>query len=169
MSHDPRNTPTPERPQLPADYGVPATADGLLPWDHARAQLARATTYWIGSTRPDGRPYTTPIWGAVVDDTFYFEGGPETRRGRNLAANPALVVHVESGPKIVILEGTAERIAPDPALAAQLVEAFAAKYDGYRPDPAGWEGGGLRRVRPRVASAWNTFPQSATRYRFADD
>jgi nitroimidazol reductase NimA-like FMN-containing flavoprotein (pyridoxamine 5'-phosphate oxidase superfamily) len=173
MSEQRRSIPTLDRPQMPQGYGVPDNDEGLLPWEHAREQLARALTYWIGSTRPDGRPHAMPIWGAVVDDTVYFEGSPETRRGRNLAANPAVVVHIENGPEVVILEGTAEMVtALDPALSARLVDAFAAKYEasfGYRPDPAQWEGGGLYAVRAQVGFAWNTFPATTTRYRFGKD
>ncbi len=162
-----------DRPRMPEGYGVPASGEGMLPWRHASERLAGALNYWIGTTRPDGRPHAVPVWGVWVDDTFYFEGGPDTRRGRNLAANPAVVVHIESGDDIVILEGTAEELAgPDPALAARIADAFAAKYApkyGYRPDPAGWNGGGLYAVRPRAAFAWNEFPKTATRYRFGDD
>ena len=164
--------PAPDRPRMPAGYGVPASDEGMLPWSHASELLGSALIYWIGSTRPDGRPHAMPLWGAWVDETFYFEGGRDTRRGRNLAANPAVVVHVERGDDIVILEGTAEEIAgPDPALAARLVDAFAAKYHaryGYRPEPEQWREGGLYTVRPRVAFAWNAFPQTTTRYRFGD-
>ena len=117
MGERPQAAPTLDRPQMPAGYGIPDNAEGMLPWAHARDQLAQAPIYWIGSTRPDGRPHAMPIWGAVVDDTVYFEGSPETRRGRNLAANPAVVVHIENGPEVVILEGVAEEVATlDPAL-----------------------------------------------------
>ncbi len=158
------------RPWMPKGYGVPDDEAGMLPWSYAGERLAGALTYWVGTTRPDGRPHAMPIWGAWVDDTFYFEGGPDTRRGRNLAANPAVVVHIESGEDIVILEGTAEAITtPDPALAARVADAFAAKYlpkFGYRPDPESWNQGGLYAVRPRVVFAWNEFPKTATRYLF---
>ena len=173
MSERPQLNPTVDRPQMPKGYGVPTDDKELLPWSHARDQLARAMTYWLGTTRPDGRPHAMPIWGAVVDDIVYFEGSPETRRGRNLAANPAIVVHIENGPEVVILEGTVETITNvDPALAERLVEAFAAKYEAsfnYRPDPAQWERGGLYAVRPSVAFAWNSFPATTTRYRFGNE
>src|SRR5262245_32938031 len=112
-----------DRAQMPEGYGVPKSDEGLLPWSWAQQRLEQALVYWVRSVRPDGRPHATPIWGVWVDDQFYFEGGPDTRRGRNLAANPAVGVRLERGDDVVIVEGTAEEIAhPDPALAATLVE-----------------------------------------------
>lgn len=111
-----------------------------------------AINYWIGTTRPDGRPHAVPVWGVWLDEDFYFEGGPDTRRGRNLAANPAVGIHVERGDEVAILEGTVEQIAgPDQALADNLVEAFDAKYGpkyNYHPKPDQWQEGGLYLVHP---------------------
>jgi hypothetical protein len=160
-----------DRARMPEGYGVPKSDAGLLPWSWAQERLEQALLYWVMTVRPDGRPHATPIWGAWVEDRFYFEGGPDTRRGRNLAANPAVGVHIERGDDVVIIEGMAEEITrPDPALAARLVAAFGAKYEpkyNYRPDPALWDGGGLYVVRPRVVLAWGEFPRTVTRWRFA--
>ena len=171
-SHHSGSAPVADRPYMPEGYGVPATTEGMLPWSHVSERMTNALNYWIGTTRPDGRPHAVPVWGAWVDETFYFEGGHDTRRGRNLAVNPAVVVHIEIGADIVILEGVAEQIVgPEPGLAARLAEAFAAKYGetfDYRPAPDAWDQGGLYVVRPRVALAWNEFPKSATRWKFTD-
>jgi nitroimidazol reductase NimA-like FMN-containing flavoprotein (pyridoxamine 5'-phosphate oxidase superfamily) len=111
-----------------------------------------------------------PLWGVWVGERFYFEGGPDTRRGRNLAANSAVVVHIERGDDVVILEGTAEHITdPDRSLAERLAEAFGAKYGpkyNYYPKPEGWDGGGLYIVHPSVVFAWTKFPEDCTRWRF---
>ena len=103
-----------------------------------------------------------PIWGAWVDNSFFFEGSPETRRGRNLAANPAVVVHIEQGNLAVIVEGRAEVLpALDPALFTRIVDSFAARYQ-YRPE----SGEGMYVVRPQVVLAWDEFPASATKWTF---
>ncbi len=158
------------RPQMPEGYGVPTSSEGMLPWSHADGVLERALNYWISTTRPDGRPHAVPVWGVWLDGTFYFEGGPDTRRGRNLAANPAVAVHVESGDDVVILEGTAQETAdPDPVLAVRLAAGFGAKYMpryNYKPEPDSWKEGGLYVVRPQVVLAWNTFPTTVTRWVF---
>src|SRR5690349_19543878 len=122
--------PVADRPTMPTGYGVPANTEGMLPWSWATERLAAVYNYWIGTVRPDGRPHATPVWGVWLDDTYYFEGAPDTRRGRNIAANPEVVVHIERDEDIVIVEGRAEEIPdPDVALADRLVEAFAAKYE----------------------------------------
>jgi PPOX class probable F420-dependent enzyme len=154
--------PAPSRPQIEG-YGIPASDEGMLPWRQANEWLERARLYWVATTRPDGRPHATPIWGAWVDETFYFEGGARTRRGRNLAANPAVAVHLERDDAVVLLEGVAEITTPDPATFARIADAFTAKYK-YRPET----GEGMYAVRPRVVLAWRQFPVDATRWRFGE-
>jgi hypothetical protein len=106
-----------------------------------------------------------------VDGRFWFEGGNETVRARNIAGNPAVVVHTERGTDVVIVEGNAERQPPpDPALEARLLAGFA-KYSashGYEADPGNWRSseGGLWAVRPAKVLAWSRFPSDTTRWRF---
>jgi hypothetical protein len=70
------------------------------------------------------------VWGVWIDDTFFFDGSPQTRRGRNLAANPAVTVHLESGSDVVILQGEAIQIhGIESQLAQRLSDAaYTAKY-----------------------------------------
>ena len=150
------------RPSMPEGYGVPQDDAGLMPWSKAREALEQARLYWVGTTRPDGRPHAVPIWGAWLDDTFFFEGSPETRRGRNLAANPAVVVHIERGDLAVMVEGRAEILhAMEPELFARFADAFAARYS-YRPET----GEGVYAVRPKTVMAWDEFPGSVTKWTF---
>ena len=161
-------TPSADRPCIPG-YGVPTTHEGLLPWSWAESRLRDATLYWISTTRPDGRPHVAPVWAVWVDGLIVFESGPNSRRSRNIAANPAASVHIQSGDDVVIVEGVAETIdRPDPAFAARLLEAFA-KYNGYgyQYNPANWQNGGLYIVRPRKVMGWARFDiQDATRWIF---
>jgi len=123
--------PTSDRPRLPDGYGVPADNEGLLPWSWAVERLRNADNYWFSTTRPDGRPHAMPAWGAWLDGLLYFEGSPQTRRARNLALNPALTVHLESGTEVLILEGEAHDVVkPERALAERLAADFTAKYSG---------------------------------------
>ena len=161
--------PATSRPHIPG-YGIPEGREGMLEWGWAEERLTRAPTYWVATMRPDGRPHATPVWGAWVEGALHFEGGAHTRRGRNLAANPAVAVHVERGDEVVILEGVAKEIAaPEPGLASRLVAAYDAKYHpryGYRADPDNWRTGGLYVVRATVAFGWARFPEDATRWHF---
>jgi nitroimidazol reductase NimA-like FMN-containing flavoprotein (pyridoxamine 5'-phosphate oxidase superfamily) len=163
--------PSATRPVMPAGYGVPETHDGLLEWSWAVERLEPAATYWFATTRPDSRPHTMPAWGVWLEDALYFEGSPATRRARNLAGNPSVAVHLESGEEVVILEGRAEDAAgPERALAERLAAAFGAKYGDtkwhYRPTPEQWDRGGLWVLRPEVAFGWSDFPRDVTRWRF---
>jgi hypothetical protein len=125
----------------------------FLPWSHAEERLIAARRYWLATTRPDGRPHVTPVWGVWVDGALYIDGPPITTWGRNLKANPALSVHLESGEDVVILEGEIEDLTTDPALGSRIVEAWDAKYGRLTPDPAGQ---GIFRLRPRTARAWSS-------------
>ena len=94
--------------------------------------------------------------------TLYFGGGPRTRWSRNLAANPRVAVHLESGDDVVILEGEVDRIDdPQQPLLAEIDDAYEEKYD-MRHGPPVWV------LRPRVVLAWSEFPTNATRWRFED-
>lgn len=163
--HEPRI----ERPQTEAGYGIPRSLEGTLPWTWARALLESSKTYWVATTRPDGRPHAMPIWGAWVDEAFWMEGGAQTRRARNIALNPAAVVHLERGDDVVIVEGLAERVHDlDPALVERLRSGFA-KYRAshqYEPDPRDWAGGAIWRISPSIAFGWSAYPTDATRWRF---
>ncbi len=170
MSKQQQTEPRAGRARMPKTYGVPESEEGTLPWSWAVERLESTINYWVGTTRPDGRPHAVPVWGVWLDGDFYFEGGRDTQRGSNLAANPAVAVHIERGDDIVILEGTAaEIVGPDEPLASRLVDAFAAKYEpkyGYRPSAEHWREGELYVVRRAVVLGWHEFPSTATRWRF---
>lgn len=134
--------------------------------------MQAALNYWIATVDLQNWPHVTPVWGVWVDETFYFDGSPATRRGRNLAANPNLVVHLENGTQVVILQGQARMLrgSDNRPLAEKLAQTYTAKYAGlgYSPSPDTWDQGGLYVVQPRVVLAWTKFPQDATRWTFSD-
>jgi PPOX class probable F420-dependent enzyme len=136
-----------------------------LAWDWARRRLVTAHNYWISTTRPDGRPHAMPIWGLWIDETFLFSTARRSRKARNLARDPRLIVHLESGDQTVILEGRAREIT-DRALLDRYATTYHSKYR-YRPDPAD-RAQVTYGVRPARAYAWRErdFPASATRWRF---
>ncbi len=163
--------PSADRPEFPTGYGVPPTTDGVLMWQAVESELVAARHYWLASTRPDGRPHVVPRWGVWVDDRFYYDGAPTTRHSRNVERNPAAVLHLESGSRVVIVEGSSYASHADPAgLGLRLSAAFGKYHDqDYRPEADAWagpDGGGLRVLVPRTALAWFTFPADATRFRF---
>ena len=116
-------TPTAASPVL---YGAPAPPGDLLPWSWAQQQLVAARNYWIATTRPDGRPHCRPVWGVWLADGFWFSTGSLARH--NLAANPQITVHLESGDQVVIVEGVAAAVTGAGRLQAFLA-AYNPKYD----------------------------------------
>ena len=160
-----------ERPTAPS-YGIPDDLAGTRSWSWAEGQLAAAETYWVATTRPDGRPHLMPVWGAWHAGRLWFEGGAGARRARNLAIQPAITVAIHLPVDgAVVVEGTATRhLGVAPALADALASAFA-KYAapprGYRVNPAAWSdpAGGLWMVTPRIVFGWTDFPADATRWR----
>ena len=136
----------------PVGYAFPTDAADLLDWAHAERRLEQAHSYWLATTSPNGRPHVTPLWGVWMDGALYFDGHPQTRWARNIAANPAVCVHLESGDDVVILDGLAEDVTTDEALGRRIIAAWMAKYGRLAPDPAG---SGMCRMRPRVGRGWS--------------
>jgi PPOX class probable F420-dependent enzyme len=153
------------RPSFPASYGIRGEEAGLLPWSWPKERLERSRNYWLATTRPDGRPHAMPVWGLWFEDTFYFSTSRESRKARNLAANPSVVIHLESGDEAVIVEGSAE-IVTDTRLFERLGESYSVKYELEIRFAAGE----LIAVRPRVVYAWleRDYPGTATRFSFDD-
>jgi len=134
-----------------------------FPWSRVEEVLASVRNYWIGSTRPDGRSHAAPVWGVWLDGVLYFSTGKESRKARNLASNPATVVHIEGAKgEVVILEGAAEEIS-EPSLLKSVWEAYNAKYE--------WnvEGYPFYVVRPNVVFSFEEqLGDTATRWTFSD-
>lgn len=168
------NTPRVDRPQFPDGYGIPTSLEGLLPWEHASQRLQAALIYWVGTVRPNGRPHTSPIWGVWLENKLYFDGSAMARRSQNIAQNPAVAIHIESGgdgKEVVMLEGDAFRVLGvdfDLDYRKRLSAAYIAKYgdEGYKPEPDQWDEHGIYEIRPRTVIAWTTFNVDPTRWRF---
>ena len=153
------------RPEAPKGYEV-LEVEGALPWSHVEERLGRTRNYWIATTRPDGGPHAAPVWGVWVDGSLYFGTGRSSVKGRNLVHSPELVVHLESGNDVVILEGLVEEVCDRGSFDA-IDAAYRAKY-GMGVAEAGDDGAVWYVVRPRKAHTWleNDFPNTATRWRF---
>jgi nitroimidazol reductase NimA-like FMN-containing flavoprotein (pyridoxamine 5'-phosphate oxidase superfamily) len=155
------------RPHFPEGYVDAPKA--LLTWDSVEQKLAGSKNYWLCTVRPDGRPHAVPKWAVWVDGKLYFDGSPQTRHARNLAENPHVALHLESGDEAVIVEGTGQAAPrPAPELGARLAQAYAAKYAtfGYSPQPNQWDQGGLFEIVPHTVLAWTRFTDDPTKFVF---
>jgi len=144
------------------DYGIvdAESGKGLLPWNWATERLSKGHNYWIATTRPDGRPHAMPVWGIWFDNTFYFSTGEQSRKARNLAANPRCVVGIELDNDAVVIEGVAEEVT-DQALRKWFADVYGEKYK--------WDMEGFAEpiyaVRPAVVSGLTSnLAEAATRW-----
>src|ERR1700730_12195147 len=154
-------------PNLPPMYGLKPRKQ-YLPFSHAEERLSKSRNYWICTARPDGRPHSIPVWGFWLDGAFYFGTARTSRKARNLAQNPAVSVHLDSGDDVVILEGTVVEVsANERATLKKLDAASRAKYKMPLTTIPGETV--LYRVRPCVVLAWTEkeFPKNATRWQLS--
>jgi hypothetical protein len=100
-----------------------------------------------------------------MDGTVWFSTDPGSVKGRNLLARPDVVVHLESGDEVCILEGRAERVT-DPDALARFDDVYNEKYD-VRPSSMG-DAAGVFVLVPTTALAWTEadFPTTATRFEY---
>ncbi len=154
-------SPEPSRPRMPRSYGLPTDLENTLAWGDVGERLASSRNYWVGTTRPDGRPHSMPVWGVWLDETFYFSMDRGSQKGRNLTINPGLVVHLESGDDVVVLEGVVEEVT-DSTRFKKFADAYEAKYQ-WRLEPH-QPGIVVYALSPRVAFAWreSNFARSAS-------
>jgi hypothetical protein len=71
---------------------------------------------YLGTVRPDGRSHATGVGVRWYDGDLYFLSSPQSRKSRNLAANPActIAMRLPDGPDLV-LEGEAAPV-DDPTI-----------------------------------------------------
>ena len=158
-------------------YGYPA-----LPWSRPHDLLAAGPptadiTFFLGTSRPDGRPHAAGIGALWLDGDLYFTSGPQTRKARNLAANPACTISVGLEGIDLILEGQATRVTDQPTLEVVARryreggwptqvegDAFTAPYSAPSAGPPPWQ---LYRFTFHTAfGVAGAEPHGATRWRF---
>jgi hypothetical protein len=153
------------RPHFPPGYVD--NPKSTVSWEVVVQRLSASKDYWLCSVRPDGRPHAVPRWGVFVEGKFYYDGSPETRHARNIAENPHVALHLESGDEALIAEGTSVPAGkPAPELAERLAAAYCAKYEkfGYAPKPDQWDAGGLYVFTPQKVLAWTVFNEDPTKF-----
>jgi hypothetical protein len=113
-------------------YGAPA-----LDWDRVVEALAAGPaggTSFLSTVGPDGRPHAAGIGALWHDGDLYFVSGPDTRKSRNLAANPACTIAVKVAGLDVTLRGTAALVT-DTATLEQIAKIY--RDGGWPAEVAG--------------------------------
>jgi hypothetical protein len=167
-------------------YGLP-----LVDWGRIKARLDQGLTQapetggpnrhtcWLATINRDGSPHVAGVGALWVDDAFWFETGPGTRKGRNLDRDARCTLSVATHEFDLVVEGEARRIT-DPSTVAAMAERWAAEGWPARVDDTGsaltaefsapsagpppWH---VYRITPLAATALSTVdPGGATRWRF---
>jgi hypothetical protein len=168
-------------------YGAPP-----IPWAKVRSRLEQGLTQapgtggtdrhtcWLATVNPDGSPHVVPLGALWVDDAFYFNAGPTTRKARNLAHDPRCVITVATHDFDLVVEGNAAEVT-DRATAQRIAEVYRAEgweatvneadasltapYSAPSAGPPPWY---IYQVIPETVYAFGTAePYGATRWRFA--
>lgn len=121
----------PSDERLDPRFSTPGAA--ATPWATAAHQMDEASTYWLTTVRPDGRPHVTTIAGVWLEDAVHFMTGSTERKARNLADNRQVVVTTGCNGwegLDVVIEGEAVRVTDADRLAS-MAAAFTDKYDDF--------------------------------------
>jgi PPOX class probable F420-dependent enzyme len=91
-------------------YGIQPenVGSGLLSWSWAEERLRTSHNYWLVTRWPDGRPHAMPVWAVWHAGALWFSSGKDSRKARNLAADPRCVLTTEDAMNPVVVEGEAE-------------------------------------------------------------
>jgi len=103
--------PTASRPHMPG-YGIvgPLEGKGLLSWEWAEERLVSSHDYWLATTRPAGSPHVMPVWGVWAQGAAWFSSSRESRKARNIAADPRVVLTTDNPRQPVVVEGVVEPV-----------------------------------------------------------
>ncbi|TMC68146.1 MAG: pyridoxamine 5'-phosphate oxidase family protein [Chloroflexi bacterium] len=151
-----------------------------LLWSRAVKQLEAGPpggTFWLATTKPDGRPHVAGVGALWVDGKIYFVSGARTRKSRNLTANPNCVFSVSLTGIDLVIEGIAMRVTDRPTLlrlaqryaaqgwpASVSGQALTADYSAPSAGPAPWS---LYVLKPTTAfGVASGDPHGATRWTF---
>jgi len=161
------------RPYWPdALSSPPKDTSGLKTWHWALERLEKSHNYWIATSRPDGKPHLMLVWGIWWQDAFWFSTGPRTRKAKNIAAIPHVVIGTEKADEAVILEGVPEEIT-DRSVWKQLAHVYNRKYGGDVEPLLMASDGCVFRVQPQVAFGQDehaeNFADAVTRWNFVEE
>jgi pyridoxine/pyridoxamine 5'-phosphate oxidase len=161
-------------------YGHPP-----LQWSRAldlleatRSETGHGSSWFVTTASPDGRPHAAGVGVFWDDEKLWFTSGPKTRKSRDIAKNPNVVLSVALKGLDLIVEGRATRVTDMAALerfakiaraqgwpAHAAAGALSAEYSAPSAGRPPWY---LYVVTPVTAIGVATAePHGATRWRFS--
>jgi general stress protein 26 len=158
------------RPHWPDALQNPSNdLTGLKSWEWALERLEQSHNYWLATSWPQARPHLMLVWGIWWQDAFWFSTGPRTRKAKNIAVDPHVVIGTEKADEAVIVEGIAEEI-KDRSVWKQIAQVYNKKYGGDVEPILMASDGCVFRVRPLVAFGQDehaaNFSEAVTRWHF---
>ena len=155
-----------------------------LPWSRVRdlfvADPASERPCYLGTVRPDGRPHAAGVGAVYHDGDLWIVSGPDTRKSRNLAADPRCTIATRLPGLDLVLEGEATRVTDAATLEAVAAvyrdsgwpaevdgDAFTAPYSAPSAGPPPWylyrftttSAVGVAHEEPHGATRWRFVPQ----------
>ena len=132
-----------------------------LTWPDVAARLHASRSLWLTTGEPGSGPHAVPVWGAVLDGVLHLYTSRSTRKARNVAVEPRVVVHVPDPEDVLLVAGRLRDLG-GPADVPDVVAAFASKYtapgdESYLPG-----------VDPGVDVVYALEPRQALAWRLAD-
>lgn len=136
-------------------------------------------TTWLSTVNGDGSSHVTAVGALWLDESFWFQTGSGTRKGRNVARDPRCSIALSIRDADVVAEGEAAR-ETDPATLTRLAKAWAdqgwpaevdetgagitAPFNAPSLGPPPWN---VYRIKPHsVTVALGAEPGGLTRFRF---
>jgi PPOX class probable F420-dependent enzyme len=145
--------------------------DTARPYDaHIDQRLRTEPIIWLTTASPSGRPHMAPMWFLWDGRAILLFSLPNTRKLRDIVANPAVVLALEpadQGYDVVIVEGNA-MLLDDPMITGLMPE-FVTKYADIpkRWPPVEWAQKFTQSIRvvPTKLTAWKTKPGVSPEHR----
>ena len=134
-----------------------ARTRGHIPWSKIDARLRSLREIWVTTAAGSGRPDAVPVWFWWDGRDVWFTTKAASRKARNVAAQPQVVLHNGDGADPIILKGSAELVEDEESL-ARFDAAYGAKYvDPHSGAHATIfvEGDVAFRMHPRIVMAWD--------------
>jgi hypothetical protein len=97
------------------------------PWSDAVEELGRASSFWVATVHPTGRPHVVPVLAVVSGDILHFAAGPTTQKARNLARDPRVTVTTRGDDFDVVVDGVVEPVG-EGGILASVAAAYGGKY-----------------------------------------
>jgi hypothetical protein len=82
--------------------------DHAAPWTTATEELHRASTFWVATVHPTGRPHVVPVLAVMSGGALHVAAGPETQKARNLAHDPRVTITTSGDDFDVVVEGVVD-------------------------------------------------------------